>query len=181
MRKVLGVAAMLGLLGVGALQAQKLTFLVGGGLTLPQGDYGDVASTGFHGMGGVQFGLGTAPIMIRVEGQYNRTGLADAVGADGNTSIIGGMASVVYGFQTAGNIKPYILGGIGYFQEKVEITGLGDADESNIGYGGGVGVNIALTSVDLFVQARYLMVAEGDTFSAANFIPITVGVRFGGK
>jgi len=177
MRKLIGIVT-LGLLMAAApvAEAQKASFWLGAGLTMPMGDYGDGASTGFHGLGAVSFGLGTGPLGVRVEGMYNRTGLEQ--GVDGNTSILGGMASLLYTFPSKGTVRPYVLGGVGYYQQKIEATVPGfsvDTSESNAGFGGGAGLLLALKATSLFAEVRYISVS-GDTF-----VPITAGIRFGGK
>lgn len=178
MRKLIGVAVVGVLLATApGVAAQAPSFWLGAGVTMPQGNYGDVGSTGWHGMGGVSFGLGTGALGVRVDAQYHRTGLEDVLG-DGNTSLLGGMASLMYTFKTAGAVKPYLLGGAGYFKADVEISGFGSADESDLGFGGGGGVQFMLGSLNLFAELRYITVGGN---VEADFLPITAGLRFGGK
>ncbi|MGH7676472.1 MAG: outer membrane beta-barrel protein [Gemmatimonadales bacterium] len=177
MRKLIGIAVV-GLIVAAApvAGAQAPSFWLGAGVTMPQGDYGDLASMGFHGMGAVSFGLGAGPLGVRVEGVYHRTSLENNV--DGNTSIIGAMASLMYSFATPGGVKPYVLGGAGYYKADAEITGLGSFDESDLGYGFGGGLQFALGGTNLFAEVRYITVG-GDV--DADFLPITVGIKLGGK
>jgi len=177
--KRIGLAILaVGALSVGATQLEaQASFGVGVGLTMPMGDYGDVASTGFHAMGSVLFGMGTGPMQIRADLAYHHTGLEG--GADGSTTLIGGMANLVYNFATTGTAKPYAMLGVGYFSEKAESGG--SVDDNGIGYGIGFGINFAMSAASLFAEVKYQTIAENDTFTAANFVPITVGVRFGGK
>lgn len=182
MRKVIGSAVLVAVImaaGSPAAAQQKIEFGIGAGLTLPTGDYNDGAGTGFHGTGAVLFGLGTGPLAVRVDLSYHRTGLDEDV--DGNTSLLGGMASLVYNVPSTGQVKPYLLAGLGYYQVKLDVTGVLEADESNLAWGGGAGLALALRSATLFAEVRYNSVTEGDTFTATNFIPITVGIRFGGR
>ncbi len=165
--------------GAASVAQAQATFGVGAGLTMPMGDYGDAASVGFHGMGNVLFGLGTGPLAVRVDVAYHRTGLEQ--GVDGHTALAGGMASVVYKIPATGQIKPYVLAGLGYYNVKLDVTGIGSTDESNLAFGGGAGLTFGMSGASLFVEARYLTVQEGDTFAATNFLPLTVGIRFGGK
>jgi opacity protein-like surface antigen len=97
----------------------------------------------------------------------------------GNTKIIGGMASLVYSFQTSGSVMPYVLAGLGYYNVKFDIPGFGSADESKVGFGGGAGLGFPMGSASLFVEARYMNIATSG--SAWTFFPIIVGVSFGGK
>ncbi|HYU28600.1 MAG TPA: porin family protein [Gemmatimonadales bacterium] len=163
--------------------AQSGTTLgVGVGLTLPMSDYGDKAvygdKAGFHFGVGAGFALGTAPVRLRVEGSYTQT--SHQTGIDGNTKLLGGMVSIVYPFSTAGSIKPYILGGVGFYNTKVSSGGQ-DTSKTSVGFGGGAGIRFPMSSMSLFVEARYLTQKAFDLTFAR--LPITVGVQFplGGK
>ncbi|HET8713628.1 MAG TPA: outer membrane beta-barrel protein [Gemmatimonadales bacterium] len=150
--------------------AQKSSIGIGAGLTMPMGDYGDADKMGFHFGAGAKFGLGSAPISLRIEGSYSTT---SHDGVDGKFNIMGGMASLVYPIQTAGSLKPYALFGVGYFNVKETDS---DVSESGVGFGGGLGVNFAMSSTNLFVEARYVTSKAADV----NFgrVPLTVGVSF---
>lgn len=155
--------------------AQNASIGIGAGLTLPMGDYGTADKMGFHFGAGATFGLGSAPVSVRVEGSYSTT---SHDGVDGKFNILGGMASLVYPFQTAGKIKPYVLGGVGYYSVKETIS---SQSESGVGFGGGAGLKFAMSSTNLFVEARYVT----SKAASVNFnrVPVTVGVSFplGGK
>src|ERR1043165_6288018 len=45
--------------------------MVGGGLSLPQGDYKDAVKSGYHGMAGLNFGVLGAPLGVRVDAAYH--------------------------------------------------------------------------------------------------------------
>ncbi len=163
--------------------AQNGTTLgVGVGLTLPMSDYGDKAvygdKAGFHFGVGAGFALGTAPVRLRVEGSYTQT--SHQTGIDGNTKLLGGMVSLVYPFSTAGSIKPYILAGVGFYNTKISSGGQ-DTSKTSVGFGGGAGVRFPMSSMSLFVEARYLTQKAFDVTFAR--LPITVGLQFplGGK
>ncbi len=163
--------------------AQNGTTLgVGVGLTLPMSDYGDKAvygdKAGFHFGVGAGFALGTAPVRLRVEGSYTQT--SHQTGIDGNTKLLGGMVSLVYPFSTAGSIKPYILAGVGFYNTKISSGGQ-DTSKTSVGFGGGAGVRFPMSSMSLFVEARYLTQKAFDLTFAR--LPITVGLQFplGGK
>ena len=152
------------------------------GLTLPMSDYGDKNvygdKAGFHFGVGAGFALGTAPVRLRVEGSYTQT--SHQTGIDGNTKLLGGMVSLVYPFSTAGSIKPYILAGVGFYNTKISSGGQ-DTSKTSVGFGGGAGVRFPMSSMSLFVEARYLTQKAFDVTFAR--LPITVGLQFplGGK
>lgn len=172
--------------GAAPAVAQGAEFSLGGGLTLPLGNFGDAAGTGFHGLAAVSFVPSGSPIGIQVDGMFHRTGMDDnfALGDDVNTQIIQGTANAVYKFQTSEEtkIRPYLIGGVGLYSFK--LTGddvedpFGDA-ETDFGINGGAGFDFKFGSAGLFVEGRFHNVfSEGES---TNFIPITVGVRLGGS
>jgi opacity protein-like surface antigen len=175
MRKLLGCALVL--LAVAAMPAQaQVSFGVGGGLLMPMGDYGDVDKMGFIGGVGVLFPIGTAPVSVRLEGTYSQT---SHDGIDGNTKIIGGMASLVYLFSAGGSVTPYVLAGVGYYNGKVTVPSLNiDESESKVGFGGGGGIRFPMGSAALFAEVRYMNIS---TDPSTTYLPIIVGVSFGGK
>ncbi|HEY7685840.1 MAG TPA: outer membrane beta-barrel protein [Gemmatimonadales bacterium] len=175
MRKLLGCALVL--LAVAAMPAQaQVSFGVGGGLLMPMGDYGDVDKMGFIGGVGVLFPIGTAPVSVRLEGTYSQT---SHDGIDGNTKIIGGMASLVYLFSAGGSVTPYVLAGVGYYNGKVTVPSLNiDESDSKVGFGGGGGIRFPMGSAALFAEVRYMNIS---TDPSTTYLPIIVGVSFGGK
>lgn len=172
MKRIMTVLAVAGLCTAAPKHAvaQGSTIGVAAGLTMPMSDYGDADKMGFNVGANWTFALGTSPVKLRVEGNYSTT---SHDGFDGKFNILGGMASVVYPFQTAGQIRPYVLGGIGYYNVKETIS---DESGSGVGFGGGLGLNFKMSSTTLFAEARYLTSKAQD----ANFdrLPIVVGVNF---
>src|SRR6266540_2282575 len=98
------------------------------------------------------------------------------------TKLIGGMVSLVYPFSTAGSVKPYVLAGVGFYSTKLTIPSASvDTSKTSVGFGGGAGIRFPMSSMSLFVEARYLTQKAFDVTFAR--LPITVGVQFplGGK
>lgn len=161
-------------LGAASAQAQSFTIGVGGGGTLPMGDFNDGAKLGWHGMANVGYGLSSG-LGLRGEFFYGQNNLD---GVDGKTKLSGGMASLTYDIQSAGGIKPYILGGVGYHKVTVDVTGFGSGDDSAISFGGGAGLKFkAGSDANIFVEARYINIStEG---GSTAFIPVSAGISFG--
>jgi len=182
---VLGMVFMASV-GAAPAVAQGAKFSLGGGLTLPLGDFGDVASTGFHGLAAVGFQPANLPVGFQLDGMYQRFGVEGAPdNFDGNTQIIQGTANVVYTFTTAqeSTFHPYLIGGVGLYNSKP--TGddfqalVGDESSTDFGVNAGAGFDFQAGSVGLFVEGRFHNVFSDG--SDGTFIPITVGVRFGGR
>ena len=183
-RSVVLGAVILATVGAAPAMAQGAKFSVGGGVTLPLGDFGDVANTGFHGLAAVGFQPANLPVGFQIDGMYNRFGLDDAftLGDDVNSQIIQGTANVVYTFTTAeeSTFHPYLIGGVGLYNFKFTGDDVPDGTESNTDFGinAGAGFDFQAGSVGLFVEGRFHNVFTED--ESTNFIPITVGIRFGG-
>lgn len=161
-------------IGAGTAQAQSVNFGVGGGLTLPIGDFGDVAKTGWHGLGMIGYQLQSG-LGLRGDFFYGQNN-SDPSGA--KFKLAGGLGNVTYSFAKS-SITPYVLGSIGYFNFKVE-SGGASASESKVAFGGGGGIRFkAGSDSQFFVESRYLTINTSG--SNANFIPITVGITFGTK
>jgi hypothetical protein len=103
----------------------------------------------------------------------------------GDVKYIGGLASVVMHFGT-GPLRPYVLGGAGYYnrsgsQRARDAAGELDElslNESDFGLHFGAGVKVSVLGLSVFGEARYHRVESDDINT--NFVPIVVGVRFGG-
>lgn len=188
-RMVFSVLAVLSLAGVAGLSAQEgLRIGIGGGAQLPTGDYGKADKMGWLIGGDVTYWLTGAPVGIRADVQYAQTSHKDqgGVAIDGNSKVIGGLAEVVYAFGTsAEQLRPYVLGGVGYYNVKVKATvpGVGtfDGSESKVGFGGGAGVafKVGTGSTRFFIEGKFVSVSTSG--SSTTFFPLRAGLRFGGK
>ena len=160
-------------IGASPAQAQSVNFGVGGGLTIPIGDFGDVAKTGWHGLGIIGYQLQSG-IGLRGDFYYGQNN-SDPSGA--KFKLAGGLGNVTYSFSGKSSVTPYVIGSIGYFNFKAEGGG-GSTSESKIAFGGGGGIKFkAGSDSQFFVEGRYITINTSG--SNANFIPITAGITFG--
>jgi hypothetical protein len=185
LRSVVLGAALMATVGAVPAVAQGAKFSLGGGLTLPLGDFGDFASTGFHGLAAVGFQPANLPVAFQIDGMYNRFGVDDefVLGDDVNSQIIQGTANVVYTFVTAeeSTFHPYLIGGAGLYNFKLTGDDVPDGTEGSTDFGinAGAGFDFQAGSVGLFVEGRFHNVfTEGES---TNFIPVTLGIRLGGR
>jgi opacity protein-like surface antigen len=119
-------------------------------------------------------------IGIRGEGSYSQTSEASGVTAH-STKIFGGMAEVVWApGKAADQIRPYLLGGLGLYNVKVDVAGTsGSATKIGFGVGAGAAYKVGTGGTRLFVEGKFVSVSTDVT--KTNFIPIRVGVRFATK
>lgn len=185
-RLVKGFAALAVVAAVSAApaHAQGVTFSLGGGLTMPLGDYGDATSTGFNGQVGVGFQPANLPIGFEVDGHFIlNSGNEDLVGdLDINSRILAGTVNAVYKFKTAetSQFKPYIIAGLGMYNGKATGDDVPDGveGETDFGINAGAGFDVAVSSLALFVEGRFHNVFSDP--SNTNLVNINVGVRLGG-
>ncbi len=183
-RNVVMGAVLMASVGTASAVAQGgARFSVGGGLTIPLGDFGDAASTGWHGLAAVSFTPATFPVGFQLDGMFQRFGVDDLPdGFDRNFQIIQGTANAVYRFQVSEQtkVRPYLIGGVGLYNSKA--TGddvIDDSSETDFGINGGAGFDFMAGNIGIFLEGRFHNVfSDPDN---TNFIPITVGVRFGGS
>lgn len=177
---VLGMVSLASFTTLHAQGAGRASFHVAGGITLPMGDFGDVFSTGFQGLGGVTFGLGGLPFALRVDGFYGQnSGDEDVTGPDVKVKMFGGMAGGQFNFGSGPSpVKPYILAQVGMVNSKVDVPNVDLDGETDFAFGAGGGINFGLGSMAAFVEGQYVSVMTED--ESSNFIAARFGLRFGG-
>lgn len=177
---VVGLAVML---SAQAAQAQGLSFGVGGGLVVPSGTLADAYGTGWSGSALVRVQPPVSPVGFQVDAFYTRFGLDG--GIDGHSRLLGGTANAVFAFPGASMARPYLIGGLGLYNGKTTITGVGSSDASTkFGLNAGAGFNFGMGKAQLFAEGRFHAMFKSLTDpttgaeKTAYMIPITVGVRF---
>jgi opacity protein-like surface antigen len=183
MNRVLQLAlavAVASVAGVATVAAQGARFGVGGGVLSPMGDFKNLDKTGWHGLVRVDFSIPMSPVGIRIDGLYGQTSHKAPFDGDGNSKGIGGLASLVWNVPVpAPLVKPYVLAGGGFFNLKTTVPSQSvDTSESKFAYALGAGVRIGLGPVNFFGEGRYVSVQTTD--GSTKFLPLTVGVLFGG-
>ena len=156
---------------VPTLHAQT-SLIFAAGATLPMGNTGDAVETGYHAMAGLGIKPPLAPIGARIEGLFNENAFKGA--SDANMRILGVIANAQY------TVVPtaYLIGGLGMYNWKCAGTCglLGSESETDFGFNVGGGVNIPLTGLGVFIEARLHMIqSEGESI---KLVPITVGIKF---
>jgi len=174
-RNRLGILALaLGLfatpgLGAQAQPTEGIRFGVGGGLTMPIGDYGDIDKAGWHALGLIQFPISQSPVHLRFDAMYGQTS-HDAGG--GSTTLTGATGDLLYHLGSrASSVRPYVLGGLGFYN-----VDFGGVSESKFAFGLGGGILFSIGTMHAFLETRYMSV---QTSPSLTFLPITLGLLFG--
>jgi len=158
------------------LTAQRVVVGIGGGALIPAGDYGANDKVGWHVLGLAEVRPSALPVSLRVDATHSRTthqgGVGGASKLDGVTGDLvryGRLPRALGGF--------YLVGGVGLYHVRVDVTGFSSAFETKVAFNGGVGVLAATRAARMFWEARFISVrTSGGTTS---FIPISAGVSFG--
>ena len=147
---------------------RTIRFGVQGGLSMPMGDFGDVAKSGFIIGGLVDARPASLPFGLRFNVDYQNWGV-DSDLVDGSFNMFSGTAAAMFTVPTTGGISPYVLGGVGMYS----IGCSEDCDrETEFGFNLGGGLNFNLGTMDTFAEIRYHNVDD------ATFLPIVFGIRF---
>ncbi len=167
-----GLAVVALALAAGSADAQ-VKFGLGGGVTFPSGDALEGVNTGFHGTALLRISPPAMPIAFQIDGSYHRFGSdVDDLGFQ----VIDITGNVVYQFASAPAtpVKPYLIGGVGYYSSKPTGDAAPDVDSSNdFGINLGAGMDLGK---NFFAEARFHRIfSDPDN---ASIIPITVGFRF---
>lgn len=170
---------------------------LGGGGTLPIGDFASDTKTGLHGTGYLQYEPERNVWAVRGEFSYHRSDYTDeflgAVNADPDDDLRNGVsylgaAAVLVGRKKEGGLTPYLLGGFGAYRLTAsQTTGSTVQSESANGFGfnAGAGIRLGATS-GFFLEARFHQfsitpdAAPGQTAEKSTYqmIPVTLGFRF---
>jgi outer membrane protein with beta-barrel domain len=174
------------LLSAPAARAQGAEFALGGGIGVPLGDFDDAAKLGWHGLAAVSFVPNGWPVGIQIDGSYQQFSLEDAGGFTGlKTRFLQGTGNVVFKFKTSeeSTFRPYLIGGVGVYNGKTtadddpgDVLGGG---ETKFGLNAGAGFDFKAGGAGLFIEGRFHNVFTDG--ANTRYIPITVGIRFGGN
>lgn len=179
------VAGLAAALAVAAAPAQaQVAFGVSGGVTVPSGDLNNRQDLGYNGLATVQLGVPAFPLQFRADLQYNSFGGKDWINAlnqaidKADTRVISGTINGVLNL-LAGPVKPYLIGGVGYYDTKVT----GTENTRKFGYNYGAGVKFGMSRTSLFIEGRMHQINDavlsvGGGRTTAKYIPITIGIMF---
>jgi Outer membrane protein beta-barrel domain len=177
---VASLAIVLGMCAAPLLHAQSqptegIRFGVGGGLTMPLGNFGDVDKTGWHVLGVLQLPISQSPIHLRFDAMYGQTSHKSGFGS-GNTTLTGATADLLYHLgDHAAKVRPYVLGGLGFYN--ADFGGGSGNSETKLAFGLGGGILFGVGTMHAFLETRYMSVQT--TGSSLTFLPISLGLMFG--
>jgi hypothetical protein len=145
---------------------------IAGGASQPMSDLKTSNNMGYNGTVAMGINLPFIPVGLRVDGAYNQFG---AKTGGPKLHIISATGNLVWKLPNVG-VAPYLIGGAGLYIPTVEVSGLPSASENHFGWNAGAGINLPLTVVKAFVEARYNSVSVNG--STIQFVPLTFGIMF---
>jgi hypothetical protein len=156
-------------------------FNLGGGASVPMGDFDDMYGTGFNVTGSVGWHPTESAFGIRFDAAYDRlngetfapVGGGAAINLE-DASIFSGLGEVTLRIPRALGLNPYIVGGGGIYR----FSDYGGSSESQTewGWNAGGGLRFGWGFTSLFVEARYMSV--GTPGDRAEWVPIILGITF---
>jgi hypothetical protein len=162
--------------GLSAPAAGQTPLLVwaGAGPSIPLGDFGDRADTGWMAGAGLLAIIGQSGLWAGVEGTLGRNSYK---GYGGNHELMGGGGMVGYTLAQGARAQPYVFGNVGLLSLKTSSGGPSGDSTSGLSMGAGAGVTYNLTeSASLFASGRYLTADIED--NRLNMVPVTVGLTY---
>ncbi|HET7601321.1 MAG TPA: outer membrane beta-barrel protein [Gemmatimonadales bacterium] len=181
MWKGAAVAGLLVAAAAGSAEAQvPIQFGIGGGVTIPGGSTSDFLKTGWNAQALVRFRPAASPVGFQIDGMYQELKFDPSGGKD---QIISGTGNLVYSFPVSAEtqFRPYIIagGGIYNINPKPDV-GPDISSQTKFGINAGAGFDINVSRVTVYAEGRFhnVFISNGDD---AKLIPITVGLKFGGR
>ncbi|MGQ0714408.1 MAG: hypothetical protein ACT4PJ_11860 [Gemmatimonadaceae bacterium] len=165
-------------------------FNLGGGASVPMGDFDDLYGTGWNVTGSVGWHPTQSALGIRFDVTYDRLN-GEAFAAPGgptvnlsDAAIWAGLGEVTLRIPRALGLNPYVVAGGGIYRFSdygsdgaTSIYGNGNSESSTEwGWNAGGGLRFGWGFTSLFVEARYLSV--GTPGDRAEWVPINLGITF---
>lgn len=185
MKKSLILAVLcLSMLASGAY-AGSWTGSLGAGVGVPTGDFGDAWGSGFLGSVGADYWM-TDAYSLGVGFSWLQSGLSEDLSGEGDLRFMNLEGRAQYMFPMQGALHPYVVGGLGTYMAKSEVTPPGgpttESDDSFFGFRGGLGLAWSMSpAMKLVAEGNYHHVmTDEDEFGidAAPFFGITGGIQY---
>ncbi len=156
------------LAGASAANAQYV--FVGGGASIPIGDFKDAGGkTGWAVQTGVGYDIGSKGLFVEAEGFYGSHGYSDS---DAKTKPLTVLGAVGYSFMPGKKVSPYVIAGAGIMSVKNSVGGESHT-ESEFAYSGAAGLGFNLNpTVHMWIEGRLLGTKD------AKMIPVMLGFTF---
>ena len=163
------------------LQAQRpISFGLGGGLSLPQGDVEDRVNTGWHALLTAELASPMHPWGLRLDVAYNRFEFTEqleaGLGGEGHQTVGSATLNILYRLpKVTWPVQAYLLGGLGAYRTDCS---LGPGCDSRVRYGWnyGLGAKFFFLGFKNFVEIRGHRTKSRT--GEVHYFPVTLGIMF---
>lgn len=155
-----------------------LSFGLGGGISLPQGEVDDAVNPGWHALVTAALGSPMQPLGLRLDVAYNQFGFSDqqvaALGGEGHQSVGSATLNFTYRLPKATwSVSPYLLWGIGAYRTDCS---LGCESRVRYGWNYGLGAKLFFLGFNGFIELRGHRTKSRT--SDVHYFPLTFGIMF---
>ena len=173
------------LVGTPLLAQRPIGFGLGGGMTIPTGDFktNGGATNGWHVAGSLSFQPPMLPLGVRVDGIYAQMGTELEGASEGEYKIGNVNGNLVFGMggMLMMPVKPYIIGGAGYYNSRFDVENADQGSSNDIGFNVGAGIDATIAGFGAFLEGRYHRISadkEEAGTTSLPFVLVTAGIRF---
>ncbi|MEQ1692420.1 MAG: hypothetical protein ABMA00_14100 [Gemmatimonas sp.] len=172
-----GLATLVAIVALGGssqVAVAQAALTVSAGASLPMGDYGKYANTGYLATVGLLFKVGEKGLSVGGQGLFGANSHSDYDGD--KTTLMGALGSVVYRLGDATKPGVSLIGNVGMLQHKYSSDQFPNEEGSSSGvaYGGGAAFTVPRGRMSVYLAIRYLMASIENETTA--FVPIQAGV-----
>ncbi|MEO6447317.1 MAG: outer membrane beta-barrel protein [Gemmatimonadaceae bacterium] len=165
---------------------------LGGGATVPVGEFADDVKPGGHVLGFLQYRPLVGPWAVRGEVMYSRASYTDdflsdvgaTLGDDLHSGVLYAGASALYAGGESPGMSPYLIGGLGLYRLTATLKDDSGSSlsrsENGVGFNGGAGLRFG-GSMGFFLEARFhqfSITPEGESKSTSRMVPVSAGFSF---
>jgi opacity protein-like surface antigen len=162
---------------VAASPARAQYVFLGGGLTIPTGEFkDDEAKTGWIATAGVGFDIGSKGLWGELQGYFGNNNY-EGTGGD-KLQNIQGMAALGYSFMPDKSVTPWIMAGAGFLNHKYKpgSTGFTSASETKFAWEAGAGLGFkAGEKANVWLGGQYTGSSYVHMISVLAGVTIKVG------
>lgn len=173
-------ASLFVVLGSQELAGQSATtWIAGGGLSLPAGEFNSYANNGWSATAAVERRFGSHPTALRLGLGYAVNNDETAIGFHETTKLSSLFGSIVYHF-VGSHPHIYAMFGVGAFHRSFSSDDPDDIPiaETRVAMQLGEGVQFRIRSVRLFIEGKFISTLGTGPF---QYFPLIAGIRLGGN